>query len=112
MDSEVVEAYTALGLGAALVAFVVIAGALLYISKIPTTTLTIDTKLGPLQIGDMPDPYAVAVAAVRALVLLALGLTGGKLLEVGLKELREVKRERAVQAYYQQYYDVYYQQQY
>jgi hypothetical protein len=56
----------------------------------------------------MPDPRAVAVAAVRALALIVLGLTGGKLLEIGLKERREVKRDRELQRYYQQYY--YYQQ--
>lgn len=109
---EAVEAYIAIGLGAALVAFVVVAGALLYLEKIPTTTLTIQTKLGPLQLGDMPDPSAVAAAAVRALALLALGLTGGKLLEVGLKERREARRDAEARRYYQQYYEVYYQQQY
>ncbi len=101
--AAMLEAYIAIGLGAALVAFVVVAGALLYVAKIPTVTLTIQTKLGPLQIGDVPDPSAVAAAAVRALALLALGLTGGKLLEVGLKERREAKREAEAASYYQQY---------
>lgn len=110
--NEAVEAYIAIGLGAALVAFVIVAGALLYLEKIPTTTLTIQTKLGPLQLGDMPDPSAVAAAAVRALALLALGLTGGKLLEVGLKERREARRDAEARRYYQQYYEVYNQQQY
>jgi hypothetical protein len=108
MDADMVEAYIAVGLGAALVAFAVVAAALLYLQKIPETTVTIETGLGQLRLGNMPDPRAVAVAAVRALALIVLGLTGGKLLEIGLKEKREVKRDRELQRYYQQYY--YYQQ--
>ncbi|MGC8582673.1 MAG: hypothetical protein ACP5I3_02495 [Thermoproteus sp.] len=108
MDADMVEAYAAIGVGAALVAFAVAAAALLYLQKIPETTITVQTGLGQLNLGNMPDPRAVAAAAIRALALIAIGLTGGKLLEIGLKERREARRERELQRYYQQYY--YYQQ--
>lgn len=110
MDSSL-EAYITIGMGAALLAFAVAAATLLYISGIPTTTLTVQTKLGPLQIQDVPDPSAVAAAAIKALALLVLGVVGGKLLEIGLRERREAKRYAERQSW-QQYQDLYYQQQY
>ncbi|MBP1448488.1 MAG: hypothetical protein JZD41_00490 [Thermoproteus sp.] len=73
----------------ALLAFVVAEALAIFSAQIPKTTITVSTRLGPLQIGDMPDPYAVAASAVRALILLALGLTGAKLLEVGPCALRK-----------------------
>ncbi|MBP1449045.1 MAG: hypothetical protein JZD41_03375 [Thermoproteus sp.] len=104
MDSEAVEAYAVLAAAVALLAFVVAEALAIFSAQIPKTTITVSTRLGPLQIGDMPDPYAVAASAVRALILLALGLTGAKLLEIGLTLRRRMRQEKALQQYYQQYY--------
>jgi hypothetical protein len=46
------------------------------------------------------------------MLLLALGLIGGKLIEVGLAEWRERRREEALHKYYEQYQYGYQYQQY
>ena len=93
-----------LAAGAVLVAFAVVNALLLYTAGVPKTTLNVTVPvLGQLKIQDVPDPYYVGVGVVRGVLLLALGLTGGKLIDVGLAEWRERRREEAVRRYYEQY---------
>lgn len=103
MRTGELESYIALGLGAALVVFVVLAGALMFMQSIPRSDIVITTNFGPMKLSNMPDPYAVATAAVRSLILLALGLTGAKLLEVGIDQRRKLKMEAQLEQYYQYY---------
>ncbi|MFB6490497.1 MAG: hypothetical protein TU35_004465 [Thermoproteus sp. AZ2] len=104
------EAYVILAVAIAILGFVVGEAAQMFAAKIPMVNITISTKLGPLELANMPDPYAVASDAVKALILLALGLTGAKLLEIGVESLRRARQEKAWLEYYQQQY--YQQQQY
>jgi hypothetical protein len=93
--------------GAALVAFAVANALLLYASDVPRAPLNITSPLGQLRVQNAPDPYYLGVGILRGVLLLAIGVTGGKLIDSGLAELRERRRERAVSQYYEQY--AYYQ---
>ncbi|MEZ0320014.1 MAG: hypothetical protein ABWK05_08510 [Pyrobaculum sp.] len=96
--------------GAALVAFSVVNLFLLYAAGVPKTNLNISAPLvGTVKVSGFPDPYVVGVYVVRGVLLLAIGLVGAKLLEIGLAERREKAKERQRQQYYEQY-GYYYQQ--
>jgi hypothetical protein len=103
-----VVALILLVIGAVFVAFAVVNALLLYYAGVPRTALLV----GPLKIQDVPDPYYVGVGVLRGVLLLALGLIGGKLIEVGLAEWRERRREEALRNYYEQYRYGYQYQQY
>ncbi|AFA38777.1 hypothetical protein Pogu_0750 [Pyrobaculum oguniense TE7] len=93
-----------LGAGAALLAFAVVNAFLLYTAEVPKTTLRASLPLvGSANITGVPDPYVLGVNAVRGIILLAIGLIGAKLLEIGLKELRENQRESAWRQYHESY---------
>lgn len=93
-----------IAVGAAFVAFALINGVLLYFQDIPRTTLEINLPvLGQAvtaKISNVPDPYALGTTVARAVVLLALGLVGAKILEVGLAEWRIRRREAQWLEYY------------
>lgn len=102
-----VTALVLLAVGSIFVAFAVVNALLLYYAGVPKTTLLV----GPFKIQDVPDPYYVGVGVLRGVLLLALGLIGGKLIEVGLAEWRERRREETLRNYYEQYpYGYQYQQ--
>lgn len=103
-----ISAIALLAVGSVLVAFAVGNAVWLYYGGIPRATLNVTLPiLGQTvtaKISGMPDPYATALTAVRALLLLAIGLIGAKLISIGLAEWREEKREKVAQAYTEQYY--------
>jgi len=94
--------------GAALVAFAVVNALLLYFAGAPKVSLNITAPLLgqtiTAKISGVPDPYAVGTAVARGVILLAIGLIGAKLLEVGLGELRRQREEETRRQYYEQYY--------
>ena len=90
--------------GAFLVAFAVVNLFLIYTAGVQKTNLNVSAPLvGTARIAGVPDPYTVGIYAVRGVLLLAIGLIGAKLLEIGLVERREKKKERQWQQYYEQY---------
>jgi len=95
-----------ISVGAFFVGFSLINGLLLYFETIPRTTLDITIPiLGQTvtaKINNIPDPYAVGATIARAFVLLALGLVGGRVLEIGIVQLRAVRKEKEI-AQYRQY---------
>ena len=103
-----IAALVLLAVGAVFVAFAVVNALLLYYAEVPKTALNV----GPLKIQGVPDPYYVGVGVLRGVLLLALGLIGGKLIEVGLAEWRERRREETLRNYYEQYQYGYQYQQY
>jgi hypothetical protein len=108
-----IAALVLLAVGAVLVAFAVVNALLLYYAGVPKTALNVTAPLvGQLKIQGVPDPYYVGVGVLRGVLLLALGLIGGKLIEVGLAEWRERRREEALRNYYEQYRYGYQYQQY
>jgi hypothetical protein len=108
-----VVALILLVIGAVFVAFAVVNALLLYYAGVPKTALNVTAPLvGQLKIQGVPDPYYVGVGVLRGVLLLALGLIGGKLIEVGLAEWRERRREEALRNYYEQYQYGYQYQQY
>ncbi|MCI4447599.1 MAG: hypothetical protein JHC20_06810, partial [Pyrobaculum sp.] len=90
-----VTALVLLAVGTLLVAFAVVNALLLYYAGVPKTTLNVTA----LKIQGVPDPYYVGVGVLRGVLLLALGLIGGKLIEIGLAEWRERSREEALRNY-------------
>ncbi|ACB40128.1 hypothetical protein [Pyrobaculum neutrophilum] len=93
-----------IGAGAALVAFALANALYLYFSAVPKTALNVTAPLiGQVKISGVPDPYHVGVGVLRGVLLLAIGLIGGKLIDTGLAELRERRREEALRRYYEQY---------
>ncbi|ABL89039.1 conserved hypothetical protein [Pyrobaculum islandicum DSM 4184] len=97
-------AFVFIGVGVALVAFAIANAFLLYFTSVPKTTLNVTAPLiGQVKISGMPDPYQVGVGVLRGVLLLAIGLIGGKLIDTGLTELREKRREEALRRYYEQY---------
>ena len=103
-----VVALILLVIGAVFVAFAVVNALLLYYAGVPKTTLLV----GPFKIQGVPDPYYVGVGVLRGVLLLAIGLIGGKLIEVGLAEWRERRREEALRNYCEQHQYGYQYQQY
>jgi hypothetical protein len=101
------SALTFLVVGLALVAFAVVNAAVLYFAGVPRATLNITAPiLGQTmtaKISGVPDPYVLGVNVVRAVLLLAIGLIGAKLIDTGLAELRERRREEALRRYYEEY---------
>jgi len=93
--------------GAAFVTFAVVNALLLYFAGVPKASLNITAPLLgqtiTAKISGVPDPYAVGTAVVRGVILLAIGLIGAKLLEVGLGELRRQREERSQTQYYEYY---------
>ena len=108
-----------LAAGAVLVVFAVVNALLLYTAEVPKTTLnvtapalgqlkiqgiiTLNLTAPVLKIQGVPDPYYLGIGVVRGVVLLVIGLIGAKLMEIGLAEWRERRREEAVRRYYEQY---------
>lgn len=99
-----ITAWVLIGAGAALLVFAVVNAFLLYTAEVPKTSLRASLPLvGSANITGVPDPYVLGVNAVRGVILLAIGLIGAKLLEIGLRELRESKKEAALRQYYESY---------
>lgn len=99
--------YIFLGAGAALIAFAVAHVMLLYFTDIPKSSITavlpILGQQTEVEIKDVPDPYYVGAVFVKAMLLLTIGILGGKLLDIGITQWREERREKAWQSYvYQQ----------
>ncbi len=93
-----------LAAGAALVVFAVVNALLLYTAGVPKTALNVTAPiLGQLKIQGVPDPYYLGIGVVRGVMLLVIGLIGAKLMEIGLAEWRERRREEALRRYYEQY---------
>jgi len=109
--------------GGVLLIFAVVNALFLYFAEVPKTSLEAAVSLpdrinipvagfnlsitlpsqSTLRIQNVPDPYYIGVNVLRAVLLLAIGLIGAKLVEIGLSEWREQKREEALRAYYEQY---------
>ena len=96
-----------LAAGIALVIFAVVNALLLYTAGVPKTTLDVTLPVLVQQvtakISGVPDPYTLGVNAVRGILLLAIGLIGGKLIDTGLAEYRERRKEEAWRRYYEEY---------
>ncbi|RFA95263.1 hypothetical protein [Pyrobaculum aerophilum] len=96
-----------LAAGIALVIFAVVNALLLYTAGVPKTTLNVTLPVLGQQvtakISGVPDPYTLGVNAVRGILLLAIGLIGGKLIDTGLAEYRERRKEEAWRRYYEEY---------
>ena len=93
-----------LAAGAALVVFAVVNALLLYTAGVPKIALNMTAPiLGQLKIQGVPDPYYLGIGVVRGVMLLVIGLIGAKLMEIGLAEWRERRREEALRRYYEQY---------
>ncbi|MFN3804194.1 MAG: hypothetical protein ACK4SY_03975 [Pyrobaculum sp.] len=106
-----VMAYVLLGAGVALIAFAVAHAMLLYFAEIPKSSITavlpILGQQTEVKIKDVPDPYYVGTVLVRAMLLLTIGVIGGKLLDTGITQWRESRREKMWQ-----HYNAYQQEQY
>jgi hypothetical protein len=109
--------------GGVLLIFAVVNALFLYFAEVPKTSLEAAVPLPDrinipvagfnlsitlpsqptLRIQNVPDPYYIGVNVLRAVLLLAIGLIGAKLVEIGLSEWREQKREETLRAYYEQY---------
>jgi len=96
-----------LAAGATLVVFAVVNALLLYTAGVPKIVLNMTAPiLGQqvtLKIQGVPDPYYLGIGVVRGVMLLVIGLIGAKLMEIGLAEWRERRREEALRRYYEQY---------
>jgi hypothetical protein len=96
-----------LAAGAALVVFAVVNALLLYTAGVPKIALNMTAPiLGQqitLKIQGVPDPYYLGIGVVRGVMLLVIGLIGAKLMEIGLAEWRERRRDEALRRYYEQY---------